>query len=127
MRTNSFGGVVTLYQRHMNCKLVDKDFNFLLVEAQILNEPIYVEAVYVPPASLPPFQLFRKCANKPFFILGDFNAKHTLWDCKQNNTNGIHILNWLEATGNGMIVRNSFTSGRSDSIVEFGIMHDASG
>ena len=126
VETNSFGGVVILYQRHMNCKLVDKDFKFLFVEAQILNEPIYIEAAYVPPGSLPPFQLFSKRANKSFFILGDCNAKHTLWGCKQNNTSGIHILNWLEATDNDMIVPNSFTSRRSDSIIDFGITHDAS-
>ena len=40
---------------------------------------------------------------------------------------GIHILNWLDATGNDMIVPNSFTSRRSDSIIDFGIAHDASG
>ena len=125
--TNSFGGVAILYRKSLKCKTIEVDLNFLLIEIQIAKEPIYVGAVYVPPGSLPPFQLVTKYANKPFYIFGDFNAKHTLWGCKQNNTSGVHTINWLEATGNDMIVPNSITSRRSDSIIDFGISHDATG
>jgi hypothetical protein len=125
--TNSFGGVAILYQNFLKCKVIEKALNFLLVEVETSNENVLVGAVYVPPGSLPPFQLFNKCRNKPFYILGDFNAKHTTWGCSKNNTSGIHIFEWLEATGNELIIPQKSTSKRSDSIIDFGITHDAEG
>lgn len=125
--TNSFGGVAVLHQSSLQCTVVEKDLNFLLVEVQTAQDPVFIGAVYVPPGTLPPFQLFSRCRDKPFYILGDFNAKHTTWGCKNNNTSGIHMFNWLESTGNEMIKPCSPTSRRSESIIDFGITHDSSG
>ncbi len=111
----------------MKCKIIEKALNFLLIEVETLNESVLVGAIYVPPGTLPPFQLFNKCKNKPFYILGDFNAKHTTWGCNKNNISGIHIFEWLEATGNNLILPQKATSKRSDSIIDFGITHDAVG
>jgi hypothetical protein len=125
--TNAFGGVAILYQNFLKCKVIDKDLNFLPTEVETSNESVLIGAIYVPPGSLPPFQLFNKCRNKPFYILGDFNAKDTTWSCDKNNTSGIHIFEWLEATGNELIIPNKATSKRSNSIIDFGITHDAVG
>ncbi|CAF5020863.1 unnamed protein product, partial [Rotaria sp. Silwood1] len=56
-------------------------------------------AVYVPPKSSPPFERFKIRKGKEFFLFGDFNAKHTIWSCKTNNSNGVEIQQWLETTG----------------------------
>jgi hypothetical protein len=125
--TNAFGGVAILYQNSLKCKIVDKELNFLLMEVETLSDSVLIGAIYVPPGSLPPFHIFSKCKNKPFYIIGDFNAKHTTWGCDKNNTSGIHIFEWLEATGNELIIPNSATSKRSNSIIDFGIAHDAVG
>ena len=59
--------------------------------------------------------------------MGDYNAKHTTWGSNKNNTSGIHIFDWLEATGNELITPQKATSKRSNSIIDFAITHDASG
>ena len=97
------------------------------MEVQTTSETIIIGAIYVPPGSIPPFQLFNKYRNNSFYIFGDFNAKHTTWNCKQNNSSGTHVLNCLESTGNEMIVPKKPTSRKSDAIIDFGITHDATG
>ncbi|CAF3046194.1 unnamed protein product [Rotaria socialis] len=56
---------------------------------------------------------------------GDFNAMHTTWGCNKNNVSGNHIFNWLEKTGNDIIVPEKATSKKSNSTIDFGITHDA--
>ena len=77
--------------------------------------------------SVPPFQLFNKCKHKAFYIFGDFNAKHSTWGCNKINTSGVHIFDWLEATGNDLIIPQKATSKRSNSTIDFGLTHDATG
>lgn len=125
--TNSFGGVAFLYQKHLKCEILERERNYLSIELQTPLEKLIIGAVYVPPNSLPPFQLFNKCKNKPFYILGDYNTKHVSWGCSYNNTSGVHMANWLEATGNDLISPNRPTSRRSDAIIDFGITHDSTG
>jgi hypothetical protein len=79
--TNSFGGVAILIHQSIKYKEIKRDKNFLLVEIESNPEPVLVGAVYVPPGTTPPFHLFTECRNKPFFIFGDSNAKHTDWGC----------------------------------------------
>ncbi|CAF3370823.1 unnamed protein product, partial [Rotaria sp. Silwood2] len=93
------------------------DYNTILQEGtnafgqiETIPEPTSVGAVYVPPDSTPPFQFFTKCSNKPFYIFGDFNAKHTDWGCEGNNGSGNQIVSWLELTGNEMIIPDKPTS-----------------
>lgn len=125
--TNSFGGVAILFQNFLQYKIIEKDSNFILVELETSNETVIIGAIYVPPGSLPPFQLFNQCKKRPFYIFRDFNAKHTTWGSNKNNTSGIHIFDWLEATGNDLIVPQKATSKRSNSIIDFGLTHDATG
>jgi hypothetical protein len=123
--TNAFGGVAILYQEHIICKIIKREANFLLTELQTPIEPLLLGAIYVPPNTLPQFELLNECATKPFYIFGDFNAKHTAWRCRQNNTSGVHLFNWLEETGNEILAPSSNTSRRSDAIIDFGVTHDA--
>ncbi|CAF2955105.1 unnamed protein product [Rotaria sp. Silwood2] len=125
--TNSFGGVAFLIHKSIKYKIVIRELNFLLIEIETIPEPTSVGAVYVPPGTTPPFQLFTKCRNKPFFIFGDFNAKHSDWGCEGNNVSGNQIASWLELTGNEMIIPDKPTSRRSNSIIDFGLTHDATG
>ncbi|CAF1627379.1 unnamed protein product, partial [Rotaria sp. Silwood1] len=125
--TNSFGGVAILCHRSIKYKEIGREKNFILIQIETIPEPTLIGAVYVPPGESPPFHFFSKCRNKPFFIFGDFNAKHSSWDCDINNDSGNKIASWLEKTGNSMIVPNKPTSRRSNSIIGFGLTHDASG
>ncbi|CAF1143460.1 unnamed protein product [Adineta steineri] len=125
--TNSYGGVAILYQNLLKCTVKEKALNFILIELEATSEAILIGAVYVPPGTLPPFQLFNSCKDKPFYIFGDFNAKHTTWGCSPNNPSGIHLFDWLEATGNDLIMPDKPTSRRSDAKIDFCISHDAAG
>ncbi|CAM4779410.1 unnamed protein product, partial [Rotaria magnacalcarata] len=49
------------------------------------------------------------------------------WNCKSNNTCGVHLLNWFETTGNEIIASTKPTSKRSDAIIDFGITNDSNG
>ncbi|CAF4441892.1 unnamed protein product [Rotaria sp. Silwood2] len=104
-----------------------QELNFILIEIVTIPEPTSVGAVYVPPGSISPFQLFTKCRNKPFYIFGDFNAKHTDWGCERTNVSGNQIVSWLELTGNEMIIPDKPTSRRSNAITDFSLTHDATG
>ncbi|CAF3697342.1 unnamed protein product [Rotaria socialis] len=125
--TNSFGGVIILHHQNIKCKITDKEPNFILIEILLSKESIYIGGIYVPPKSLPPFRLLSKHLNKTCYIFGDINAKHTEWQCKRNNQSGIHLQNWLDETGNELIIPHKPTSKRSDSIIDFGITNNAAG
>ena len=90
--TNSFGGAaILLYKSILKCKIKEKELNFLLIELEMISESILLGTIYVPPGTLPPFQLLNTCKDTPFYIFGDFNAKHTTWGCNNSNTSGTHI------------------------------------
>ncbi|CAF1424466.1 unnamed protein product, partial [Rotaria magnacalcarata] len=95
------------------------------------NEPIQrawgVGAIYFPPHSIPRFQLLSNNINRTFYIFGDYNAKHAEWKYSKNNTSGVQLQNWLESTGNELIISNKATPKRSNAIIDFGITQDASG
>ena len=74
--TNSFGGVGLLIHNSIKYKEAVRDLNFLMVEIETTPIASLVGVVYVPPGTIPPFDLFTKCRNKSFYIFGDFNAKH---------------------------------------------------
>ena len=68
--TNSFGGVMILYHASINCKIIDRDLNFILIEISTANHPIYVGGLYVPPRSLPlPFNCYPNTKIKVFIFL----------------------------------------------------------
>ncbi|CAF3716351.1 unnamed protein product [Rotaria sp. Silwood1] len=53
--------------------------------------------------------------------------QHTDWGCEGNSVSGNLIVSWLELTGNEMIIPDKPTSRRSNSIIDFGLTHDATG
>jgi hypothetical protein len=107
--------------------VIDKQPNFLLTELDILPKPILLGAIYVPPGNPFPQHLFDKILNKPFFIFGDYNAKHVDWCCSENNSSGSQLKNWLDDTGCELIHTTQPTSKRSRSVIDFGITHNACG
>ncbi|CAF4233481.1 unnamed protein product, partial [Rotaria magnacalcarata] len=125
--TNSFGGVAMLIHNTLKTKITMQQSDFLLLEIDILPKPIFVGAIYVPPSKPFPQSLFDKFINKPFYIFGDYNAKHTDWMCRQNNASGSQLKNWLESTGCEMIYPTRPTSKRSTAVIDFGITHNAYG
>ena len=125
--TNSFGGVALLIQNSLISKVIERHDNFLLIELQVAQSNLIVGAIYVPPNSRPPFTLFETVKGKEFYLFGDFNAKHTSWSCKSNNTSGNEIRIWLDENGYEGIFPNTPTSRRSDAIIDFGIGHSAEG
>ena len=126
-RTNSFGSVAILIHQSIHFKVVNRELNFILIEIETTLKPILIGAIYVPSGTNPPFHHFTKCYKKPFYIFGNFNAKHTDWGCETNSANGNQIAAWLEQTGNEMIIPNKPTSRRSGAIIDFGLTHDAEG
>ncbi|CAF4989572.1 unnamed protein product, partial [Rotaria socialis] len=125
--TNSFGGVAMLIHNTLKTKITMQQSDFLLIELDILPKPIFVGAIYVPPSKPFPQSLLDKFINKPFYIFGDCNAKHTDWLCRQNNASGSQLKNWLESTGCEMIYPTKPTSKRSTAVIDFGITHNAYG
>jgi hypothetical protein len=125
--TNSFGGVAILIHDTIKAKMMRKEANFILIELNIQPKPVLLGAIYVPPGKSFPRDLFDAIRNKPFYIFGDYNAKHKDWLCDKNNTCGTQIKDWLDDTGCEMIFPNQPTSKRSSSIIDFGITHDAQG
>ncbi|CAF3280248.1 unnamed protein product [Rotaria sp. Silwood2] len=125
--TNSFGGVAVLIHDTLKTKVIAQQFDFLLIEPDILPKPILLGAIYVPPGKPFPHNLFDKFLNKPFYIFGDYNAKHTDWFCIQNNSSGSQLRSWLNNTGCEMIYPTQPTSRRSSSVIDFGITHNACG
>lgn len=66
------------------------------IEINTMNEPIHIYAVYFPGSKLNPTKLanFRKdlislsSIRKPYFLCGDLNSKHRLWNCTKANKAG---------------------------------------
>ncbi|CAF2113918.1 unnamed protein product [Rotaria magnacalcarata] len=125
--TSAFGGVMILCHKSIKYKIIKKDLIYILIEVESTPESIYIGAIYVPPQSIPPFQLLSKHLNKRFYIFANYNAKHTDWKCSKNNTSDVHLQNSLESTENELIIPSKATSKRSNAIIHFGITQDASG
>ncbi|CAF1120806.1 unnamed protein product [Adineta ricciae] len=125
--TNSFGGVAILIHNSINSKVVAKRDNFLVVELELGTNEILLGAVYVPPENKLPLDSFEIFKDRKFFLFGDFNAKHTSWDCKKNNGCGIILKEWIEKNGYEGIFPSVPTSKRSDAIIDFGIGYSSIG
>ncbi|CAF3172769.1 unnamed protein product [Rotaria socialis] len=124
---NSFGGVAFLLHDTIKAKTINQKLDFIIIELNIQPKPILLGAIYIPPNKTIPQSLLDLYVNEPFFIFGDFNAKHTDWLCNTNNANGVQLKNWLDKTGCEMIHPTQPTSKRSSSIIDFGITYNASG
>ena len=122
--SNSFGGVALLIHNKFKSKLIDESVNFLLIEIEILNEKIYVGAVYVPPDSSPPFDILDAHKDRNVYIFGDYNAKHESWRCEKRNISGNKLKEWLDLNGFEVIRCTKRTLKKSDSIIDFGISKD---
>ncbi|CAF3631416.1 unnamed protein product, partial [Rotaria socialis] len=124
---NSFGGVAFLLHDTIKAKTINQKLDFIIIELNIQPKPILLGAIYIPPNKTIPQSLLDLYVNEPFFIFGDFNAKHTDWLCNTNNANGVQLKNWLDKTGCEMIHPTQPTSKRSSSIIDFGITYNANG
>ncbi|CAF4194733.1 unnamed protein product [Rotaria magnacalcarata] len=125
--SNSFGGVAIFHRDNLKCHVIERDVNFLVIEIYIAGEQIKIGEIYVPPSSPPPFHLLDKYKDEPFIFFGDFNAKHSHWNCTKSNPSGNQLFNWLEKSGVEVIAPKIATSRRSNAVIDFGITHDASG
>jgi hypothetical protein len=125
--SNSFGGVAMFFSNVIKYEVVEKEINFLVTEIIIAGEQIKVGAVYVPPTSALPLHLFEKYKQKAFILFGDYNAKHTFWNCQKNNKSGNELFNWIEQSGIEMVYPHKATSRKSDAILDFGITHNKRG
>lgn len=96
---NAFRGVAMLIHKSIETKIIKKRNNYLLVEVNVKPKAIIVGAIYVPPDKTFPCDIFEELLNKPFYVFGDYNAKHTDWLCEKNNTCGNQLKNWLLETG----------------------------
>lgn len=94
-RQNRRGGGVALFVRKtLKHKLLNiiatRKIENISVEITINQKPIVVTTAYSPKCS----EFFSEdilkliSDNKEFIILGDFNARHTSWNCSSNNTAG---------------------------------------
>ncbi|CAF2108416.1 unnamed protein product [Rotaria magnacalcarata] len=92
-----------------------------MIKLEVAQSNILLGAVYIPPKDLPPLELFEVCKDREFFLFGNFNAKHTAWLCKSNNSDGVEIKKWLDETGYEGIFSQTTTSKRSDAIIDFAI------
>jgi hypothetical protein len=124
--SNAFGGVAILYRNALKCRVIERDANVLIVEMETASGPLKIGAIYVPPRSALPLLLMSKHTDEPFVYFGDYNAKHTHWNCTKSNTAGNELYNWIEQSGTEVIAPSKATSRRSDSIIDFGITHDGS-
>ena len=125
--TNAFGGVAILTHETIKIKVITRELDFLLIQVEMLPKPILLGAIYLPPGKPFPQHLFDRLVNEPFYVFGDYNAKHEDWLCERNNATGSQVKAWLECTGCEMIYPNQPTSKKSSAIIDFGITHNASG
>ncbi|CAF3974841.1 unnamed protein product, partial [Rotaria sp. Silwood1] len=117
--SNSYGGVAILVHQKLQCSIEDKAENFILLRITLLNEKIYIGGVYSPPNCNPLLEIFDMHKDKKMYLFGDFNAKHSQWNCENSNVSGNKLNEWLN--GNGFEVIHSIveTSKRSKSVIDF--------
>jgi exonuclease III len=99
-KRNVGGGVAIAIRADISHSLL-KDTHTTTIEAigievNLMNQPIQFYAVYFPGSKLNDIKLtnFKKdlitlsSNRKPFFLCGDLNAKHRLWNCTRANKAG---------------------------------------
>ncbi|CAF4932471.1 unnamed protein product, partial [Rotaria sp. Silwood1] len=96
-----------------------------MIETDVIGTKLSIGAIYVPPNTSLPFHQLSKYKDKPFVICGDYNAKHSYWNCPKNNSNGNKLFNWIEHAGVDVIAPSRATSRKSEVLIDFGITNDA--
>ena len=99
------GGVSLPFKPHLQPKL---HYRYATSHYQVIGarvRSIYVFAVYISPAA--PAHIMRAClsqiqqvAKGTSLLIGDFNARHTNWDVK-NNVRGRNLVKWAQKSGWG--------------------------
>ncbi|CAF1249746.1 unnamed protein product [Rotaria sp. Silwood1] len=97
--SNSYGGVAILVHQKLQCSIEDKAENFILLRITLLNEKIYIGGVYSPPNCNPLLEIFDMHKDKKMYLFGDFNAKHSQWNCENSNVSGNKLIEWLNGNG----------------------------
>lgn len=107
-RSTHLGGLLTIIKDNIKFREIDS-INLQLIEycAIIIQgkTPFFLVNAYLPGGSRTPtikqhyaddLDKIINC-NKPFFLLGDLNSKHTSWNCKRNNIAGNILYNKTQA------------------------------
>lgn len=98
-RDSSGGGVALLIHNNINCELIDlnfKNIESIAVKIKTDDGEIKIICLYIPPKKeLCKRDLFtlRQLKGK-YILMGDFNARHTAWNCISNNKRGIELLKY---------------------------------
>lgn len=99
-KSNHSGGLLFIIKNTINFSVIDYDQTQLFeVGAVKINSstPFIIYLVYCPGGSADQVLITNHFKNElkdmsrnslPFFILGDFNAKHRSWNCVRNNKSG---------------------------------------
>ncbi|CAF2904664.1 unnamed protein product [Rotaria sp. Silwood2] len=80
---------------------------------EVAHTDILLGAIYVPPQTLPPIELFKVFKGKEFFLFG------------AANTSGVAISNWIKESGFEGIFPSTAISKRSDAVIDFAVGHSA--
>ncbi|CAF5087988.1 unnamed protein product, partial [Rotaria magnacalcarata] len=119
--TNSHGGVVLAVNKRLKSHLVEiNEPNVIAARITIENEQFIVASIYSPPKEPLPLStmtnLWKKSKN--IVLAGDFNAKHTDWDCSQVNSKGRILADWLKKHNLNVLNNGSRTSLRSNTTID---------
>ncbi|CAF4343507.1 unnamed protein product, partial [Rotaria magnacalcarata] len=94
--------------------------NVIAARITIENEQFIVASIYSPPKEPLPLStmtnLWKKSKN--IVLAGDFNAKHTDWDCSQVNSKGRILADWLKKHNLNVLNNGSRTSLRSNTTID---------
>lgn len=103
------GGVAIAISNRYDYNIIDTpssyDFQNLLISVKLGNTIIEILCVYIPPPPNGKFKLkllkdsLSNITSSNFFIIGDFNAHHMSWGCRNNDSRG-NILNSFIDTQN---------------------------
>lgn len=99
-RNNRGGGIAILVKNNLRIDIKHQTNNDTKFQALIVKiENIDVAIVYNPPNNVINENMMEEVVESlesPFIIMGDFNAKHEFWGCRQNNRNGNFLCNYAQ-------------------------------
>jgi exonuclease III len=129
---NGAGGVALLIREDINfseCKIFDNlEIEICAVNIMINKNEVCVLSYYNPPQkelSEKVFEILKETKTK-FILMGDLNAKTTLWEAEINNSNG-DILDEIILNNDCLIMNNKESThycfnGKTESILDYCIV-----
>lgn len=126
---NPGGGVMIYVKTEIKAQELLPTINSDMEVIGIKTGQITIYSIYAPDNTLDAGtldQLFN--SGRRVVLLGDFNSKHTSWQCNTNNSNGIRLFNYmLKNDRYGLLTPTEFTHYSSDndknpSIIDVGLI-----